>query len=210
MLFEQEEEWLYNSDKEGATTEDFEKRCKSLEEKTVDMKIRKKEHEQFPTYIAKLKTFITNTTVLVGKLRRERKWIPSNQTEAVQGKLKELSEWVSNKTKERRVKPLTSDPVLTKAMMLTRTGPIKEMIKAMERIEKPKPKKPAKPAKNKTAKANKTGDEDEDSGIDNDDDKKSKKDTENDNEEEDEENEAETSSSDNSTAKNNNSDAGKQ
>ncbi len=142
----QEEEWLYKSD--SADRAEFEKRTADLEDKTRDMKTRRKEFELFGSYITRLKTFIANATSQLGKIRKEKPWVAEEKVGSTADRVKELQEWTENKTRERAAAKPISNPVLTKALVEARISPVKSLIRALNRIEKPKP--AVSPASNST------------------------------------------------------------
>jgi len=139
----EEEEWLYASDRNGVTKEEYEKRTKDLEDKTKDMKVSKKEFEMFKPYVESLNTFIKNTTQALTLMKKDKTWISEEQYAPTYAKIKELEEWIQLKVKERSEKPPTSEPVLTQALVTARMSTIRALLKALNTIEKPKP-EPAK------------------------------------------------------------------
>lgn len=103
-------------------------------------------------YIENITAFATNATNQLIKLQKEKTWVANETFASVANKLLELTEWIANKTNERKTAPATSEPILTQYVVDAKKVPIKVLLKEIRKIKKPKPKPVAKigrcPAKN--------------------------------------------------------------
>ncbi len=133
----EEEEWLYKSD--SAEMPEFENRTASLESKTKDMKLRKKEFEAFDSYTKKLKSFVSESMKRLSQMRENRTWISHEKFDSAEQKLKELDAWVAAKVKENKAaSPAKDSPVLTQELVADRLNQIRAVFKALAAIERPK------------------------------------------------------------------------
>jgi hypoxia up-regulated 1 len=120
------------------STEEYRNKAQKLEDRLKEMKMRQKEYEQFPGYIASLNAFVTNITAQLAALRKDKPWIANATLQPFVAKLEELVGWTANRTQERKELPATSEPVLTQKLVDAKMSAIRALLRELRRIPKPK------------------------------------------------------------------------